>query len=208
MLPVAGQPFVDHKLAELRRAGIHDVLMLVGHAADPLRAHVGDGSKHGLSVTFVDDGDQLLGTGGAIKKAVPQLGDAFFVTYGDTLVDLRVDYLAQRLSAPGAMGVMAVLKNDDRWETSNVDLEDDYVVAYEKRASPGRHHYLDYGFLAFNADVFEEISDESFDLAVPMQRLVLRRALVAFLVRARFHDIGNEAAVRETEAWLLSGKQT
>jgi N-acetyl-alpha-D-muramate 1-phosphate uridylyltransferase len=209
LLPIAGRPFIEHKLMELARGGATRVVFLVGHGADRIRAVVGDGTRFGLAVEYVDDGPSLLGTAGAVRRALDHLGPAFFLTYGDTLLDVSLGDLEGRLLDGGALGAMTVLENDDRWETSNVDVAGGLVVAYDKPSQPGTHKYLDYGFLAFRSAAFAGLRpDRAADLTGVIRALIDRRALVAVPVAHRFHDIGNQAAVRETEAWLLQQERT
>jgi len=98
LLPVAGRPFIDFKFASLAAAGVTDVVLLVGQGAAPLREHVGGGEAFGLHVTYVDEADELLGTGGAIARALPKLPEIFWVTYGDTLLDVQLGRVEAQLA--------------------------------------------------------------------------------------------------------------
>lgn len=204
---MAGSPFIDIKLRELRAGGVTRVVMLVGHGGEAIVDHVGDGTGFDLEVEHLHDPPGLLGTGGAIRHALERLGPAFFVTYGDTLLDVPMDRLERRLLSSRALAVMTVLENQDRWETSNVDVASGRVTTYEKPATPGRHQYLDYGMLAMRATAFAEMSTSTFDLATVLQRLVTRRRLLAMTVTRRFYDIGNEESIRTTERYLQSRSQ-
>jgi NDP-sugar pyrophosphorylase family protein len=209
LLPVAGRPFIEHKLVELAGAGATRVVFLVGHGSASIRDAVGDGSAFGVEVEYVDDGPELLGTAGAVRSALAGLGDAFFLTYGDTLLDVSLAELQRAVRQPGVLGAMTVLENADRWETSNVDVAGDLVVAYDKPSQPGTRRFLDYGFLAFRSAAFADLSiGQPADLTSVIRSLIGRRCLRAVAVEHRFHDIGNEAAVRETEAWLLRREST
>ncbi len=206
LLPVGGHPFIDLKLLQLRSQGARHVVMLIGHGADPLREHVGDGSRLGLHVEFVEDGPDLLGTGGAIVAALAssQAPGSFWVTYGDTLLAVPLTEVQGRGDELGLDGMMTVLHNDDRWETSNVSVDHHRVVEYHKGAGPGTHHYIDYGMLWFRRAAFEASSDglRSFDLSLVVGSLISRGQLGAFEVVERFHDIGNETAWRETDRYV------
>jgi MurNAc alpha-1-phosphate uridylyltransferase len=70
LLPVAGVPFVDHQLRWLAGHGVDEAVLAIGHLGSMLRDHVGDGSRLGLSVRYVDEGDDLRGTAGAVRFAV------------------------------------------------------------------------------------------------------------------------------------------
>jgi NDP-sugar pyrophosphorylase family protein len=202
LLPLDGRPFIDFKLAGLAADGATDVLMLTGHGAGALQEHVGDGARYGLRVEFVEDGPVLLGTAGAVAAASSRLAETFWLTYGDTLLDVPMPEVERCLDWPGRVAVMTVLENRDQWETSNVDVDEGLVTAYEKGGPPGIHHFIDYGMLLFRRAAFERVSTTTpTDLREVVRPLVDRGALGAFVVRERFHDVGTEAAWRETDAW-------
>jgi len=85
LIPVAGMPFAHHQLAWLASAGVERVVYSIGYKGDMIRGFVGDGGRWGLRVTFVDEGEELLGTGGAVRKAVDveACDSRFLVLYGD-----------------------------------------------------------------------------------------------------------------------------
>jgi histidinol-phosphate phosphatase family protein len=202
LLPVAGRPFIDFKLASLAAAGATDVVLLVGQGAAPLREHVGRGEAFGLHVTYVDEADELLGTGGAIARALPQLPEIFWVTYGDTLLDVPLGPVEAQLGDRDVLGVMTTLENRDRWEPSNVNVEGGVVTSYEKGAPPGTYRWIDYGMLLLRRTAFSGfVPGSTFDLGDVLRRLVVRRRLGAFAVSERFHDVGTEEAWRETDEW-------
>src|ERR1700730_6402007 len=86
LLSIAGRPFIFHQLTLLKYQGIHEVVLCVGHLGEQVKALVGDGRNLGLVIQYSFDGDQLLGTGGALKKALPLLGDDFLVLNGDSFL--------------------------------------------------------------------------------------------------------------------------
>jgi NDP-sugar pyrophosphorylase family protein len=203
LVPVAGRPFVEWKLLELREQGAGRVVMLVGHGADLIREHVGDGSALGLSVTYVDDGSAPLGTGGAVVRALPALGDAFWVAYGDTLLTVDVATAEHQFAASGSLALMTVLHNRDQLEPSNARVEGTSVVAYAKDPRPHGAQHIDYGMLLFRREAFAPREEGApFDLGDVLQDLATAGSLDAFEVHERFHDIGTVASLRETEAYV------
>ena len=203
LVPVAGRPFIDRKLVELRDAGAQEVLLLVAHGADTIRDHVGNGSALGLRVEYLEDGPTLLGTGGAVARAIPRLGNAFWVTYGDTLLDFDHAAAEAAFTTAGCLALMTVLHNRDRWQPSNALVRDGRVVAYAKNPAPAGAEHIDYGMLLFRADAIRGVEATTpFDLGAVLGRLVADGRLGAFEVDRRFHDIGTPAALEETETWL------
>lgn len=203
LVEVAGRPFIDWKLAELSGRGITDVLLLVGHHGDAIVEHVGDGTAFGVRARYQADGNALLGTGGAIRRALPDLPDAFWVTYGDSLLEVPMAEVEAFADESGVDGVMVVLENQDRWETSNVSVREGRVVAYEKGAPPGTHRFIDYGMLLLSARAFAAHAPGSnFDLGEVVRTEIDRERLGAWPATERFHDIGTEHAWRETDEWV------
>lgn len=203
MVPVAGRPFIDHQLATLAAAGVHDVVLLIGSLGEQIEAHVGDGRRFGLTVRCVPDGDALLGTGGAVRAALDVLPAAFWLTYGDTLLDVDMAGAEAEFSSRALGGLMTVLENADRWDLSNVDVVDDLVTAYDPRPEPGGHRFIDYGMSILDADAFDgQPPSAAFGLGRIFERLIAARRLGAFRVRRRFYDIGTPERLAETEAFV------
>ena len=90
LVDVAGRPFAEHQIELLRRYGLTDITFLVGHFGEMIRDAMGDGARWGVTLQYVFDGPRPLGTGGAVRRALPSLADPFFVLYGDSY--LECDY--------------------------------------------------------------------------------------------------------------------
>jgi len=203
LVEVAGRPFIDWKLAELAAAGITDVLLLVGHHGDAVATHVGDGTAFGVRARFLADGDVLLGTGGSIRRALPELPDAFWVTYGDSL--LRVDVAAAETAFARSqdVGLMTVWHNRNALGPSNALVRGGMVVEYSKQPPPEDAEHIDYGMLLVTRAAFAETPpDQAFDLAVVLSELARTGRLGAFAVAERFYEIGDASTLRETDAEL------
>src|SRR5580704_8496571 len=92
LIPISGEPFVVHQLRLLQSSGIQRVILCVGHLGEQIERAVGNGSALGVDVTYSYDGATLQGTAGAVRSALPKLGESFFVIYGDSY--LACDYVA------------------------------------------------------------------------------------------------------------------
>lgn len=203
MVDVNGEPFVAHQLRLLRNYGIERVIICAGYLGEMIQAYVGDGARFGLQVEFSFDGSRLLGTGGAIKKALPLLDEAFFVLYGDSY--LPCDYRAAQtaFTASNRLALMTVFRNDGRWDSSNVEFSNGQVVAYDKRYPTPRMHHIDYGLGAFKHSAFEKVlDDQPSDLAVLYQSLLAQGELAAYEMHQRFYEIGSLEGLEETRRYL------
>ncbi len=202
LIPVDGVPFIDHQLRWLARSGARDVVLLVGYRADAIETFVGNGSRYGLHVRYSDDGAAPRGTGGAVAAALQHLGDAFVTVYGDALLQCDPAEVVAALQ-PHDAGVMSVFENRDRWLPSNVKVQEDRVIAYDKNAEPGTMTHIDYGINVFRARAFEAFAGEAaFDLASVHRSAIERRELRAFPCGERWFEIGSPEGLAETENFL------
>ena len=132
LLPVAGRPFIFHQLELLEKQGVDQVVLCVGHLSGQIEAAVGDGRAFGVAVRYSYDGSPPLGTGGALRHALPLLGERFFVLNGDSYLRCSYDRLQSFHAACGRAALMAVFRNENRWDRSNVVFQDGQVKVYEK----------------------------------------------------------------------------
>ena len=209
MLEVAGRPFVDWQLEKLAACGFDDIVMCVAHLADPIERHVGDGARYDVRVRYVNEGERLLGTAGAIRNALPMLAPAFLVTYGDSY--LPFDYAAPLRALAehdDCEGVMSVFKNEGKWDPSNVVVGHDasgdaWVVRYEKGVKDPAFDHIDYGAIALRRDVIARIPEgEVIGLDVIQRDLAQRKKLRALAAHARFFEIGSPDGLATLEKHL------
>jgi NDP-sugar pyrophosphorylase family protein len=205
LIPVAGRPFVDHQLELLRRKGARRVVFCVGHLGDQIEAHVGDGARFGLHVSYAYDGERLLGTGGAVRRALPLLGALCYVVYGDAYLDIDYATVLDHFLTRTEPALMTVFHNGGRWDTSNLLFRDGRVVRYNKRQPDLEMTYIDYGANLYRAAALERIPpDGRYDLGDLTHVLAADGLLAGYEVTQRFYEIGSVHGVRETEQYLLT----
>ena len=203
MIEVAGRPFIDHQLDLLRRNGVRRVVLCLGYLGEQVAAHVGDGADRGLEIRYSFDGEKLLGTGGALRRALPLLGEACWVLYGDSYLDIDYRAVFRAFQEQQALGLMTVLRNADQWDRSNVVFRRGKLVCYDKRQSRPDMEYIDYGACLFRRPALERIRpDEVADLADLMRDLVQQSEMAGYEVHQRFYEIGSHQGLEETARYL------
>jgi len=202
LVDVAGRPFIAHQLELLRAAGIRRVVLCVAHLAEQIEAVVDDGRGFGVEVAYSNDGGTRLGTGGALRRALPLLGDRFFVLYGDSY--LRCDYAAigGAFAASGKLGLMTVYRNDGQFDRSNVSFRDGRILRYDKTPGLPDMTHIDYGLGALAAGALADRPDGPLDLAVVYQDLLARDELAGYEVHERFSEVGSPAGLEDTRRLL------
>jgi MurNAc alpha-1-phosphate uridylyltransferase len=204
LVDVSGQPFILRQLAYLRDQGVSRVVLCVGYLGNMIEEAVGNGEQLGLSVSYSPDGPTLLGTGGALKKALPLLGQHFFVLYGDSFLPVNFLQVEQAYVQSGQQALMTVLRNGDRWDKSNVLFTNGRLVEYNKHAPRPDMAYIDYGLGVVSTDVLAPYpADEPFDLADVYQELSTKGQLSGLEVHERFYEIGSHEGLKEAEDYFF-----
>ena len=203
LLEVRGEPFLAHQLRLLKRSGIERVVLCVSYLGEQIRDYARDGRSFGLPIEYSFDGPKLLGTAGALRRALPLLGDSFFVLYGDSYLPCDYAAVEKAFVAFGKQGLMTVFRNEGQWDSSNVEFDGERIVAYDKINRTAAMHHIDYGLGLFRQESFDSVrDDEPTDLASIYRDLLHRGQLAAFQVRERFYEIGSWQGIQELSEFL------
>lgn len=210
LLPVGGKPFAAWQLSWLAQSGVDSVVYCVGHLGEMVRDFVGAGGAWGVPVRYVDEGEDLRGTAGALRLACDQdvLEEDFLVLYGDSWLQVDPAMVLRAARGRREPALMTVFRNDGRWDGSNVVLEGTRVARYEKglAAPPPEMRWIDYGLLAFRRETIQERvpAGRPADLAPLCATLATDGLLAGLEVPRRFYEIGSVAGRDELEALLES----
>jgi len=205
LLEVAGQPFAVHQIELLKEHRLTQIVFCAGHLGEKIQTELGDGQRWGVNLSYVFDGSQLLGTGGALRRALPFLGDAFFVVYGDSYLECDYPRIERAFGECGKQGLMTVFRNENQWDRSNVLFSNGSILRYDKRHPTDDMRHIDYGLGILKAEVLKRYPEESvLDLATIYQRLVSEGQLAGYEVAHRFYEIGSLAGLQETRDYLTA----
>jgi N-acetyl-alpha-D-muramate 1-phosphate uridylyltransferase len=209
LLKVADKPFIVHQLALLRSAGFRRIVLCLGYLGRQIETFLGDGFKFGLNITYSFDGQQFLGTGGALKHAMGLLGDQFVVLYGDSYLPVDYKTIVETFLRERKPALMTVFKNEGLWDTSNVWFESGQIRRYNKRMPIPEMRYIEYGIGVLTSQAFNQfIGEEVFDLAEVYEQLVKEGRIAALEVKQRFYEIGSPGGLAELDQFLRAQSDT
>jgi NDP-sugar pyrophosphorylase family protein len=203
MIEVAGRPFIFHQLEWLQREGVDRIVICVGYLGEMIRDAVKDGAKWGMSVDYSFDGERLLGTGGALRRALPKLENVFFVLYGDSYLSCSLANVGRAFMLAKKPALMTIIQNNGKWGVSNVHYEGKRVLRYDKRNPTHDMKHIDYGLCVVSAAALASKREgEAFDLADALATLSVQNELAGFEVTERFYEIGSPEGLKEAEKHL------
>lgn len=205
LLEVAGEPFLIHQLRLLAAHGARDVVICVGYLGHAIESRIG-ALQFGVRIAYSYDSPALDGTLGAVRRALPLLGERFLVLYGDTYLRLDYQAVSHAWRESGLPALMTVLQNRGRWDTSNAHYQDNRVLAYDKHQPDRDMHWVDYGLGGLLAGAIHRVGEAESDLAALYSELARRGELYGHPASQRFYEIGTPNALEEAAAFLESSR--
>lgn len=202
MILVDGKPFLEYQIEYAKQFGITDIVLCIGHLSEYIEDYFGDGHAFGVSISYSNDGDKLLGPIGALKRASSYLDDIFFSLYGDSFVFVDYKKMYNVFFKKNKLGMMSVFQNFDKIDSSNLLVCDGRVVKYNNEKIKDMT-FIDYGVSIFRKKALEFIPiNEFFSTKDFYSKLVDLDELLAYEVKKRFYHIGNPFAFEEFRSFI------
>ncbi len=158
MIRVEGRPFLEYQLELLRRAGIENIVLCIGHMGNQIESWFGNGRRFGVHIRYSHE-DRLLGTAGALRNAEALLDPVFFTLYGDSYLFLDFRAALAYFEPQNKLALMSVYKNYDKYDKSNCVIEDGVVKKFSKREKTKDMVYIEYGANIFRKAVLKLIPE-------------------------------------------------
>ena len=202
LVTVANEPFLSHQLRLLHSSGLRQIVICAGHLGEMIEKEFGNGAGYDMQITYSFDGPRLLGTGGALKQALPLLGERFLVLYGDSYLPIDYRSVAEAYLESGRPALMTVFKNEGHWDTSNVWFENGAIRLYDKSGRTPEMNHIDYGLGILSTEILRDWPAKEFDLATVYRQLVEKNQLAGCEVTQRFYEIGSPEGLAELDELL------
>jgi NDP-sugar pyrophosphorylase family protein len=207
LIEINGKPFLAHQMELLRAAGINEVVICAWYQGEKIQAYAGDGRQLGVKINYSFDGEHPLGTGGALKNALPYLGNTFFVLYGDSYLPCDYAAVEKAFYASKKDGLMTVHHNKNLGDKSNVQFENGKIQAYDKNNRASHMEYIDYGLGILKSCVFMDFPEgQVFDLSEIYRQLIRANQLAGYEITNSFFEIGSFSGIKDLEKYLKQTK--
>lgn len=192
LLPVAGRPFLHYLIHFLRQHGIRDIVCCVGYLGQTIIDQLGDGVAWDVRIRYVTE-RELLGTGGAIHAALPEIpGEQFFILNGDTFFNVDLARLTTVHASANDGAVMALWSAPATTRYGVVVLAGDGRVQRFMPRDAGRSAgYINGGIYLAHRSIFHDPPARMFSLEQDLfPRLAAKGRLFGVPFEGNFIDIG------------------
>jgi NDP-sugar pyrophosphorylase family protein len=197
MVRIRGKPFLEYQLELLKRNNLEEIVLCVGHLEDEIESYFGTGSRFGVTIEYSEE-EKPLGTAGALRNAENLLGDDFLVLNGDTYLAINYGEVIDKYELSNKSGLMVVYKNRNKYDKSNVIVNNSLVVEYNRSIQSPDMVYIDCGLSVLDKKALVFIpSGEFFQLDSVYSELIRRQELAVFEIKTRFYEIGSKSGLKD-----------
>jgi NDP-sugar pyrophosphorylase family protein len=209
LVNIHGRPFLEYQIDLLRKNGIRKVLLCIGHLGEQIRKRFGTGRDFGVTIRYSEEGEDLLGTGGALKKAEPLLEERFLLLWGDSYLKLDYRKIWNAFLKAHRLGLMVVYKNSNERVPSNVVVRDGRIALYDKWKTHPDMLYIDNGLSVWSKDILGMIPfGKPFEIERLFRRLSERGEVAAYETEQRFYEVGSILGLGELKRILRDSGQS
>ena len=196
LINIKGKPFLYYQLRYLKKYKIRNVIISTCYLSYKIKEYVKKNINF-LNIKIIDD-VKPLGTGGAINKSLKYLKKNFFVIYGDSYLNFNLNRMANKTN----FAIMAIYKNDNKFDRSNVKINNTNIIYDKSNKIKNDLNYIDYGISYVNKEVFKNIQKKKFDFSIVMENLSKEKKLKGYIVKKRFYEIGSYNGIKEFRKFI------
>jgi len=206
MVKVAGRPLIDHVLDRLSSAGVADVVLNLHYKGDVLKDYLE--GRDSPTIVYSDETNELLDTGGGVKKALPLLGDAPFFTHNSD--SLWIEGMSDNLRRMGemwdedkmdALMLLAPLASCTGFDGRG-DFTMDGIGRLRRRKERTVAPFVWTGVQIIRPEMFEDTPEGPFSTNLIWDRAIENDRLYGIRLDGRWMHVGSPAGIDEAEAVL------
>ena len=212
MVPINGKPLLLWQVEELKKYGIHDIIMIIGHLGNKIQEYFDDGSRFGVSISYIIE-DTPLGTAGAFSYLRELLAeDYFLLVFGDVYFSIDIHRMEAFHRAHASIATLFVHPNSHPADSDLVILaQDGRVLKFDSK-----HNVRDYwfdncvnaGFYILNRDVCDfipkpEKKDLEKDILMPLVNA--GQPIYGYRSPEYIKDIGTVERITQAEKEIATG---
>lgn len=163
MIPVANKPILEHLIERIARAGIDEIVLVVGYKRERIQSYFGDGDDWDVQIQYAFQESQL-GTGDAVLQAEELIDDDFLVMNGDRIFESRLLTQLREKRGESGQSILAVTYVNEPELYGVVETTSDNVITQITEKPPTNAiptDLINAGVYAFGPEIFSLIEDTS-----------------------------------------------
>ncbi len=210
LLPVAGKPFIEHSIGALSENGIKDIVILIGWSGREIKEHLGDGSRFGARIRYVEQ-EKRLGTAHAVGMARDLMTDDFVALNGDILVSAKTVGGLVDAAAKSGKSAMTLTRVENPSRFGVVEVENGLVRRIHEKPKVPPSNLVNAGAYFFKPEIFEAIAATGlsprgeYELTDSIEAVVKGAGVAAFVSEEEWIDVGRPWDLLRANHILMKG---
>ena len=178
MLEVAGYPILYHQIMNLKKCGIKDIILIIGHLGNIIKDYFKDGTDIGVNISYIEENpNEPLGTAGSLYYAKELIDDDFIFLLADVFIDIDFNKMYKFHKDNGAIITLLTHPNGHPFDSDLVVEENNVVLSFDYKTNDRTKYYyknlVNAGIMIFSNSVLELIDEPKKynyekDLIVPL----------------------------------------
>jgi NDP-sugar pyrophosphorylase family protein len=206
LLQIAGKPFLEWKISELKRSGVEKIYLLTGYLSEKIEHYISL-NKFDLEIEIIRDKPKNQGTARSLLNALDHImEDQFVLTYADNLLPLQISKFTHVLSQSRCRMVVSTWRGQA--DNFNADVLNNFVYEYSKTSKP-HFKFLDFGYTFISKEAISHFqSTDVQDLGEVFAELASKGMLEAHVTSDKYFEIGTPKTLLEAQTFLENLKGT
>ena len=212
MLEISGYPILYHQMMNLKKNGITDITVIIGHLGNVIKDYFGDGKQFGLNISYVEEDPQKpLGTAGSLYFLKDKIKENFVFLLADVFIDIDFEKMEQYHIANNADVTLLTHPNGHPFDSDLVVEEGGVVKAFDyksnDRTTYNYKNLVNAGVMIFSPSVFKYLTElrkynYEKDIIVP---LINEGKVVSYKSSEYAKDMGTPERYRRVQEDYNSG---
>ena len=203
LIKINNKPFIERQLDFLEKQGIKKVVISIGHHGNKIKKYLNKYYKKKIKILYIKDTPILLGTGGAIINSLKFLKDFFYVVYGDSYLRIDLKRMKKVYKKKKPKILMALYKNNNKLDRSNISINKQGYIYYDKKNPKKNMKYIDYGVSIMKASIFKKFKKKKYyDLENIFYYYSLRKDIIGMKFKNRFFEIGSKKGINDANNYF------
>lgn len=212
MLEISGYPILYHQMMNLKKNGITDITVIIGHLGNVIKDYFGDGKQFGLNISYIEEDPQKpLGTAGSLYFLKDKLKENFVFLLADVFIDIDFEKMEQYHIANNADVTLLTHPNGHPFDSDLVVEEGGVVKAFDyksnDRTTYNYKNLVNAGVMIFSPSIFNYLTElrkynYEKDIIVP---LINEGKVVSYKSSEYAKDMGTPERYRRVQEDYNSG---
>ncbi len=193
------KPFLYYQLRLLKKSGFDDIVLCLGYKAIEIVKYLNKNKKLSKNVRYTKERNKL-DTGGALVNSKKLMNEIFFVTFGDSYLNINYKKILRFFKKKNYSSLITVIKKQKvPYHKANIFISKNKIISNK---SGKNSNFIDYGLMIFKKQVFSNYSLKKIPLRKVIKELIDNKDICFVKINKKFNEIGSEYGIENFKNYI------